>query len=276
VLVPVLKDSGEIGSTFGQLIIAAATIADFGAIILLSLFFSGEGGTGSTLLLLGSLFALAAVVFLVVRGAERSMRLSQDLLRLQDTTAQIRVRAALLLFVAFAAIAVELGLEVILGTFIAGAIISLVDRDEVMTHPDFRRKLEAIGFGFFIPAFFVTSGVRFDLEALTASASNLLMVPIFLAALLVVRGLPALVYRRALDGRRTAIAGLLQATSLPFIVAATAIGLELGLIDAAASAALIGAGLLSVLLFPLAGLVLLRRSASERRGEPDSAPLMAM
>jgi Kef-type K+ transport system membrane component KefB len=129
-----------------------------------------------------------------------------------------------------------------------------------MTHPDFRRKLEAVGFGFFIPAFFVTSGVRFDLEALTASASNLLMVPIFLAALVAARGLPALVYRGVLDGRRTAIAGLLQSTSLPFIVAATAIGLELGLLDPATSAALIGAGLLSVLLFPLGGLVLLRRT----------------
>ena len=101
-----------------------------------------------------------------------------------------------------------------------------------------------------------------DLEALTASASNLLMVPIFLAALVAVRGLPALVYRGVLDGRRTAIAGLMQSTSLPFIVAASAIGLELGLLDAATSAALIGAGLLSVLLFPLAGLVLLRRSGS--------------
>src|ERR671933_663249 len=218
VLVPVLKDAGEISSTFGQLIIAAASIADFGAIILLTIFFSGEGGTGSTLLLLGALFALAAVVFAVVRGAERSARIRADLLRLQDTTAQIRVRAALALFVGFAAVAEALGLEVILGAFIAGAVISLVDADQVMTHPDFRRKLEAIGFGFFIPVFFVTSGVRFDLEALTASASNLVMVPIFLAALLVVRGLPALVYRRVLDGRHTAIAGIMQATSLPFIV----------------------------------------------------------
>ena len=271
VLVPVLKDAGEISSTFGQLIIAAASIADFGAIILLTIFFSGEGGTGSTLLLLGGLFLLAAVVLVVVRGVERSTRLSDNLLRLQDTTAQIRVRAALVLFVGFAAIAVELGLEVILGTFIAGAIISLVDRDEVMTHPDFRRKLEAIGFGFFIPAFFVTSGVRFDLEALTASASNLLMVPIFLAALVAVRGLPALVYRGVLDGRRTAIAGLMQSTSLPFIVAATAIGLELGLLDAATSAALIGAGLLSVLLFPLAGLVLLRRTGGAAGPAPETS-----
>jgi Kef-type K+ transport system membrane component KefB len=262
VLIPVLKDAGEISSTFGQLIIAAASVADFGAIILLSIFFSGEGGTGSTLLLLGSLFVLAAVAFGVVRGAEHSMRIRADLVRLQDTTAQIRVRAALVLFVGFAAVAEQLGLEVILGTFIAGAVLGLVDRDEVMTHPAFRRKLEAIGFGFFIPVFFVTTGVRFDLDALTASASALVMVPVFLAALVVVRGVPALVYRSLLDGRRVAAAGILQATSLPFIVAASTIGVELGLVDAAESAALIGAGLLSVLVFPLAGLVLLRRDPS--------------
>jgi Kef-type K+ transport system membrane component KefB len=263
VLVPVLKDAGEISSTFGQLVIAAASIADFGAIILLTVLFSGEGGTGATLLLLGALLLLAAVVLGVVRGAERSMRIRADLLRLQDTTAQIRLRAALVLFVGFAALAEGLGLEVILGTFVAGAIISLADRDEVMTHPDFRRKLEAVGFGFFIPVFFVTSGVRFDLEALTASASSLAMVPVFLAALVVARGLPAIVYRRAIGARRAAIAGVLQSTSLPFIVAATAIGAELGLIGAAESAALIGAGLLSVLLFPAGGLVLLRRNPKE-------------
>jgi Kef-type K+ transport system membrane component KefB len=274
VLVPVLKDAGEIASSFGQLIIAAASIADFGAIILLSLFFSGEGGTGSTLLLLGSLFALAVVVLAVVRGAEHSMRIRADLLRLQDTTAQIRVRASLVLFVGFAAVAEALGLEVILGAFIAGAIVSLADRDQAMTHPDFRRKLEAIGFGFFIPVFFVSSGVRFDLDALTASASSLVMVPVFLAALVVVRGLPAILYRGRLGTRRAAIAGLMQATSLPFIVAATAIGQELGLIDAAGSAALIGAGLLSVLCFPIAGLILLRRDGAPQDVEP--APMLAM
>src|SRR3954463_11300260 len=277
VLIPVLKDAGESSSTLGQLVIAAGSIADFGAIILLSIFFTGEGGTGATLLLIGSLLGLAVVVLVAVRGAERSRRIRADLLRLQDTTAQIRVRAALVLFVGFAALAHELGLEVILGTFIAGAILSLVDRDRVMTHPDFRRKLEAVGFGFFIPAFFVTSGVRFDLQALTASASNLLMVPVFLVALLAARGLPAILYRRLLGGRHAAIAGLMQATSLPFIVAATAIGMDLKLIDAAASAALIGAGLLSVLLFPLTGLVLLRQSGTPRK-QPDAepAPLMAM
>jgi Kef-type K+ transport system membrane component KefB len=257
VLIPVLKDAGESGSTFGQLVIAAGSIADFAAIILLSIFFTGEGGTGATLLLIGSLLALAGVVLFAVRGAERSPRIRADLQRLQDTTAQIRVRGAMVLLVAFAATAEQLGLEVILGAFAAGAILTLLDRDQAMTHPQFRGKLEAVGFGLFIPVFFVTTGVRYDLGALFGSASTVVMVPIFLAALLAVRGLPALLYRRLLGDRKAAIAGLLQATSLPFIVAATAIGVDLGVIDAATSAALIAAGLLSVAIFPAAGLALL-------------------
>jgi len=279
VLIPVLKDAGEAGSTFGQLIIAAGTIADFGSVILLSIFFSGEGEIGATLLLIGSLVALAAVVFVAVRGAEHSMAIRSDLLRLQDTTAQIRIRGAVVLLVGFAAIADQLGLEAILGAFIAGAILSLLDRDQQMTHPEFRRKLEAVGFGVFIPVFFVTSGVQYDLDALLESASNVIMVPVFLAALVLVRGLPALLYRGLLDRRRTATAGLMQATSLPFIVAATAIGQDLGLVSAAEAAALIGAGLLSVLAFPLLGLSLLRGSgevAAAPAADEGSEPMMAM
>jgi Kef-type K+ transport system membrane component KefB len=277
VLIPVLKDAGEITSTFGQLIVAAGTIADFGAVILLSIFFSGEGGVGSTLLLIGSLVLLAIVVFIAVKSAERSSLLRQDLVRLQDTTAQIRVRGAVVLLVGFAAIADSLGLESILGAFMAGAILSLLDRDETMTHPEFRRKLEAVGFGIFIPVFFVASGVNYDLDALLSSASNVLMVPIFLAALVAARGLPALLYRRLLDGRHTAIAGLMQATSLPFIVAAVAIGEDLDLVSAAEGAALIGAGLLSVVLFPAIGLGLLKRGGGpEQESEPASDALMAM
>jgi Kef-type K+ transport system membrane component KefB len=273
VIIPVLKDAGEISSTFGQLVVAAGSIADFGAIILLSVFYSGEGGVGSTLLLIGSLLALAVVVFLVLRGAELSSAIRADLLRLQDTTAQIRVRGAVVLLVGFGAIAAELGLEVILGTFIAGAMLTIVDRDQVMTHPDFRRKLEAVGFGVFIPVFFVATGLRFDLDALVADASNLVMLPIFLAALVVVRGVPAVVYRGAIGVQRSVAAGVLQSTSLPFIVAATAIGRELGLLDGAESAALVGAGLLSVLLFPALGLSLLRRNGSVAGRTAQQLPL---
>ena len=270
VIVPVLKDVGELNSRFGQLVLAAASIADFGGVILLSLFFSGESGPGSTAILLTAFLGLLAVTFLVIRAAERSNRVGEDLLRLQDSSAQIRVRAALLLMIAFVALAEGLGLELILGSFAAGALLSLLDRDRRLTHPNFRTKLEAMGFGLFIPVFFVTSGIRFDLDALLDDPANLAMVPIFLAALFVVRGFPAVIYRRFVGDRRAAIAGVLQATSLPFIVAATTIGMELGAIDAAESSALIAAGLLSVLIFPLSGLTLLRRAmAAEGRTVPE-------
>ena len=170
---------------------------------------------------------LAVVAYYVLRGVERSRTIARELVRLQDTTAQIRVRGAVVLMIAFVALAETLGLEVILGAFAAGAILTLVDRDQAMTHPLFRRKLEAIGFGVFIPVFFVTTGLNFDLDALFGSTKALVMVPIFLAALLAVRGVPALLYRQLVGGQRAAIAGILQATSLPFIVAAAAIGIEL-------------------------------------------------
>ena len=270
VIIPVLKDSGQISSKFGQLVLAAGSIADFAAVILLSLFFSGEGGVGSTVILIVSLVALAIVIFFAARGAERSMRISADLLRLQNTTAQIRVRGAMVLLVGFAAAAQTLGLEVILGTFMAGALLTLLDRDDLMSHPDFRPKLNAIGFGVFIPAFFVTSGVRFDLDALFGSTSALIMVPIFLAALVLIRGLPAIVYRRFLPAEQVLPTALLQSTSLPFIVAASAIGVELGLLDQAESAGLIAAGLLSVIIFPISALTLLRRSGmAPARGESE-------
>jgi Kef-type K+ transport system membrane component KefB len=259
VVVPVLKDAGQTTTELGQLVIAAASIADFGAVILLSLFFSREStGTGAKLVLLGGFAAVVLAFVLVLLGAERSHRLSDVLLRLQDTTAQIRVRGAFLLLAAFAALAEGLGLEVILGAFLAGAVLSLVDRDQAMTHPELRLKLEAAGYGIFIPFFFVASGIRFDLDALFASSSSLALVPIFLAALILVRGLPALLYRPVVGARGTVVAALLQATSLPFIVAASMIGIELGSLDEATGAALIAAGLLSVLVFPLAALTVFR------------------
>jgi Kef-type K+ transport system membrane component KefB len=272
VIVPVLKDAGEIMGPFGQLIVAAATIADFGAIILLSLFFSREAtGIGTQLLLLGSLALLAAAVGLAVVGAEHWRRLSSLFQRLQDTTAQIRIRGAFLLLVGLAAAAESLGLEVILGAFVAGAILTLVDQDREMTHPQFRLKLESAGYGIFIPIFFVASGIRFDLDALTESASTIVLVPLFLAALLAVRGLPALLYRSTIGSRRTGVAALLQATSLPFIVAAAQIGMELGTITEATGSALIGAGILSVLLFPLAALTVLKAGSVRRGLEPEPA-----
>jgi Kef-type K+ transport system membrane component KefB len=273
VVIPVLKDAGQVESDFGQLVIAAASIADFGAVILLSLFFSREAtGPGAQLLLIAGLVLLAVGIGVGVARAGRSMRLSEDLGRLQDSSAQIRVRGAVLLLAGLVLVAERLGLEVILGAFLAGAILRVVDRGEMMTHPRFRVKLEALGYGFLVPFFFVVSGVRFNLEALTADPANLRLVPVFLAALLVVRGLPALLYRSRVGSRRTVVAGLLQATSLPFIVAAAQIGMELGRLDQASSAALVAAGLLSVLLFPLAALTILRGGDTGWRADHETEP----
>ena len=260
-VVPVLKDAGESTSEFGQLVIAGGTIADFGAVILLTLFFSGEAsGVGAKLLLLAIFVLMIAAVGLSVARAGRSMRISAVLVRLQDTTAQIRVRGAVLLLIAFVAIASRFGLETILGAFLAGVVLGMVDRDTMMTHPNFRTKLEGIGYGFLVPIFFVSSGLNFDLDALFSSPTTILRAPIFLVALLAVRGLPAILYRPLVGSRRTAAAALLQATSLPFIVVAARIGVSLDLISGANGAALVAAGLLSVLVFPLVALGLLRKS----------------
>lgn len=262
VVAPVLKDAGESASEFGQLIIAASSIADFGTILLLSLLFSRESGSlADKLVLLGGFVLLTVCIVIAMAFAERWKGLSAALATLQDSTAQIRIRGAFLLLVGFAALAGRLGLEIILGAFIAGALLSVLDHDYQRTHPRFHDKLEAIGFGVFVPVFFVASGLQFDVGSLFADAGTLLRVPLFLATLLVVRGLPALLYRPLVGSSRAVVAGLLQATSLPFIVAATTIGLELQALNKANASALVAAGLLSVVIFPMTAVALLRRDA---------------
>jgi Kef-type K+ transport system membrane component KefB len=270
-VVPVLKDAGKADGAVGQSAILGATVADFAAIVLLSLLFSAsDGSTADRLALLGMFALLVAVTAVVVLRAGRAMRLGDVLVRLQETTAEIRVRFAVVLLVAFTALAERAGLESILGAFLAGMVVGLVDRDST-SHPAFRTKLEAIGFGFLIPVFFVSSGARLDLDGLLAQPSALLRVPVLLLALLVMRGVPALLQARRLGGRSALAVALLQATSLPFIVAAVQIGIELDRISPVTGAAMITAGLLSVLVFPVVALGLLRVGA-RAEGASDPAP----
>jgi Kef-type K+ transport system membrane component KefB len=274
IVIAVLKDAQAVESGFGQLAIAGSSIAEVGTIVLLTLFFSGASSSvGAKLVLFGLFGLLCACVALTVLGIEHSMRVMQALVRLQDTTAQIRVRAAFVLLAVFVVLAEKFGLEAILGAFLAGAIIKLIDRDEAMTHPQFRRKLEVVGFGVFIPFFFVSSGVRYDAGALFGSASTLARVPLFLVILLAVRGLPAMLYRPLVQRREVAASALLQATSVGLFVVGTQIGQDMGLISAANAAALIAAGLLSVVLFPLCALTILRRPELEH--EAEGAPAVA-
>jgi Kef-type K+ transport system membrane component KefB len=156
----------------------------------------------------------------------------------------------------------------------AGAVVGLIDKDS-RSHPNFRLKLEAIGYGFLIPVFFVTSGLRLDLSGLVDNPSALARVPAFALALLVVRGIPALLYGRLFDRRSVIAAGLLQATSLPFIVTATQIGVLTGLMSGVTAAAMVCAGLLSVIVFPVVALAMLRPVGPDQqpqRTEPKHQP----
>ena len=259
IILPVLKDAGQIATPFGQVVVAGASIAEVVPIVLLSVLFSADSaGIGSQLTLLGAFLGFVAVVGLLIVGFERSGRISRTLVALQDTTAEIRIRAAIALLMTFAALATAFGLEAILGAFLAGATVKLLDRDQQMTHSLFRAKLQAVGFGAFVPFFFVSTGLTLDIRSLVSSPSTLARVPIFLGALLVVRAVPALLYA-PFAARRTQLvaAGLLQATSLGIPIVAGAIGVDLGLIRPANYVALIAAGLLSVVLFPLLALPLL-------------------
>jgi Kef-type K+ transport system membrane component KefB len=264
VILPILKDAGETATPFGQVVVAGASIAEVGPIVLLSLFFSGEtGGIGSKLALLIAFFAFVVAVGVAILGLERSMKVSQTLVKLQDTTAEIRVRGAFLLLAVFVVLASKFGLEAILGAFLAGATLKLVDRDEGMTHAFFHHKLEAAGFGVFVPFFFVSTGIKLNVDSLFSSGSTLARVPLFLVALLVVRALPAILYRSFAErGTQLAAAGLLQATSLSIPVVAGQIGVDLGLIRPENYVALVTAGLLSVIVFPLVALTLLRGRAA--------------
>src|SRR6516164_4815999 len=261
-IIPILKDAGAADRPVGQLVIAGASLGDVSSVLLLSLFFSGRAtALGPKLLLLSLLFVLVVLLVIATLRIERSMWITRTMNRLADTSAQIRIRLSMLLVAS-------------LGAFIAGAILRLVDADAARKHPLFHPKLDAIGYGFLIPVFFVTSGLTFNLSVLFASAATVLRVPVFLLALLVVRGLPAVLYRSVLPSARdVAAAGLLQATSLPFIVAATTIGLALHAIRPANAAALVAAGLLSVIIFPIIALQLLRSSAKGPAAVPGQAPV---
>jgi Kef-type K+ transport system membrane component KefB len=272
-IIPILKDAGVAERPVGQFAIAGASLGEVGSVVLLSLFFSGRAASiGPKLLLLLLLAVLIILVVFATTRIERSMWITGVMNRLADTSAQIRIRLSVLLVVGLGALATHLGFEAILGAFIAGGILRLVDADAEHKHPLFHPKLDGIGYGFLIPAFFVTSGLTFNLSVLFSSASTLLRVPLFLLVLLIVRGLPAVLYRSALGSTRDVIAvGLLQATSLPFIVAATTIGLQLHAIRPANAAALVAAGLFSVIIFPIISLQLLRSSAKGPAMAPEQA-----
>ncbi|HEY7013854.1 MAG TPA: cation:proton antiporter [Streptosporangiaceae bacterium] len=276
-LLPLLKDMGEEATRFGQLVMTAAALAEIVPIMLLSLFFSAASKTtADQLVSLAVFLALLVLIGLTLGRVRRLQALDRMLDRLEDRSAQLRVRAALTLALACGVLAYRFGFASILGAFAAGLLVRLVDVSGHTPHPQFQTKLEGIGFGFLIPIFFITTGVEFQLKALLTNPTAIAEVPLFLAALLLTRGLPAVFYRRLAGKRRVVAAGLLQATTLTFVIVATQIGLVTGKLTPTAAASLLAAGLLSAAVFPAGAQRLMARGADpEGPSRPDDEPVRA-
>jgi Kef-type K+ transport system membrane component KefB len=270
ILVPILKDAEHTDTPFGQLIMAAGSLAELGPLVLLSVFFSASSGNPSVELgLLASFACLTAVVVVAAQRVRGWGPLREIVHRLENTSSQLRVRLAITFALAFAVVAEHFGLATILGAFLAGVIVRRTGESpasqEVLTG-----KLEAIGFGFLIPVFFVSTGAGLDIDALFRSSRALVLVPVFLAALLVVRGLPALLYVRTIGSAHALAAGFMQATSLTFIVVATIIGVETSHQRPSTATALVVAGLLSVVIYPPVALQLLKSTAGSQAAQPPA------
>lgn len=266
-LLPMLRDRQVLGTPFGNLLSAAGAVGEFGPVVAVTLLL-GAGEPASEALLLVVFVALAVLVGVV--AVRRPPSASSLLDRHMDSSSQLPVRVLVLLVAALVVLATRLGLDNLLGAFAAGMIARLAIR------PDHSKalssKLDAVAFGFFIPVFFVVSGVKFGLDELK-EPSTLVRVPIFLALLLVVRGLPALVvYRGVLSTRARAAMAFLQSAALPLLVVITEIGLATDRMQPSNAAALVGAGMLSILVFPIIGFALLDGTLELREGTPSLSP----
>jgi Kef-type K+ transport system membrane component KefB len=216
------------------------------------------------------LFTALTIVGALVALKYRPPRLIVVLQAKMDTSAQLPVRLAILVLASLVILAKDLGLDSILGALAAGVLVSLASPGK--QGEALHRKLDGIGFGFVIPIFFVTSGLRFDLHALIASRLALLQLPMFLTLFFVVRGLPALlISRRDLDLRSRVALGFLSATELPLVIAIAGIGVRSGRSRPETAASLVGAGMVSVLLFPMTALTLRRMAPPQRDAEAEVA-----
>jgi Kef-type K+ transport system membrane component KefB len=258
-LMPILRDARELPTRFGAYVVAGGAVGEFGPILLIATMLGSGAGEHEGSLVLMIVFAAIIVAAALIAIKVRPPRLILTLQEKMHTSAQLPVRLSILVLAGLVILARQFGLDAILGALAAGVVVALTSPGE---HGEsLRHKLEGIGFGFFVPIFFVTTGLRYDLHALFSSRTALLELPMFLALFLVVRGLPALLVRQDLDLSARVALALLSATQLPLVVAITEVGLRSGRIQPETAASLVGAGMASVLLFPLAALALRRVSA---------------
>ncbi|MET0853363.1 MAG: cation:proton antiporter [Microterricola sp.] len=269
-IMPVLRDAGELRTPFGVSATAVGAVGEFGPLLAITLFLSGTTPLHATIVLIGFAVITGGAIWLAAKGAGK--KLHTLITSTIHTSGQFAVRLVILVLVSLVGLSVALGIDMLLGAFAAGVLYRVLltgapERDAELVEA----KIEAIGFGFLVPIFFINTGVTFDLDGLVSDPQALLLLPLFVVALLVVRGLPSTL--AAPPGASLADRGallLFGATGLPIIVAVTAIGVDQGALDTGTAAALVAAGMLSVLLFPLLGLALHKRAPGYAVRPPDN------
>ncbi|MFB2596230.1 cation:proton antiporter [Herbiconiux sp. P17] len=270
-IMPMLRDAGELKTPFGRAVTAVGAAGEFGPLIAISLFLSGRKPLVAALVLVAFIVVTGVAIWLASRGPHT--RLHAIISATRHSSAQFAVRLVLLFVAGLVCLSIALGLDMLLGAFAAGVLYRVllagapeVDKEVIES------KLEAVAFGFLVPIFFVYTGVTFDLTSLLTSPNALLLLPVFLLLFLIVRGLPGLLAAPpGASGNDRGALALFSATGLPIIVAVTDIGLDEGVLQPGTASALVGAGMLSVLLFPLLALGRRRKALGGRSLPPDEA-----
>jgi Kef-type K+ transport system membrane component KefB len=253
-LVPIVRDAGLLPTRFGTHVLAIGSLGEFGPIIAIAVLLSGASPARGALSLL--VFVAVAIGGLYLASRFHPSRFQTALGTSLRSSGQLYIRLAVVLIAVMAFVADELGLDFLLGAFTAGVLyrIFLLAGAEAPERETVESKLEAVTFGYLIPIFFVVTGIRFDLASL-ASVTAILKVPLFLGLFLVVRGLPVLMYRKEFpSGRERWGLALLSGTALPLVVAITTIGVAADQMRSSTAAALVGAAMLSVILYPVIGM----------------------
>jgi Kef-type K+ transport system membrane component KefB len=269
-LIPILSDTGELKTRFGTYLLGAGAVGEFGPILLITLVLSTQSALHNGLILLGFIALAVVVAVVAVRSSGQTLSLFE---RTLEKSSQLAVRWIVVLVFALALLASDLGLDLLLGGFAAGLITRQVLKEREV--PGFDSKLTAVAFGVFVPFFFVVSGMRLDVDALFASPSGIAKLAIFFVLFLVVRGTPALLLYRDVLGRRDRVAlGLFMSTQLPLVLAITTLAQETGHMRSSTAASLVGAAVLSTLVYPILGLRL-RGDLEAPPAEAEQAPALA-
>ncbi len=259
-LIPILRDTGEMRTRFGTYLLGAGAVGEFGPILLVTLFLSTGHPLREAVILIAFIAVAVSIALMSMGVVLRELPMIERTIEASD---QLAVRVTVVLIFGLVGLAGHLHLDILLGGFVAGMITrAALHGQEVST---FDSKLTAVGFGFFVPFFFIYSGMNFDLEAL-GSLGAILKLAMFFALFLVVRGAPALLlYRRALDARRRAALAFYSATELPLVVAITTLAIDAGRMKTSTAAGLVGAAMLSTLIFPFVARGLLEAERSGPR-----------